>query len=167
MNGESGITQQMKKYVEILMAEKMNRINSLKNSAKNFIQNVKFPLMRRLVAAIALTTFSLLQSPITISYSEEALLFEEINTILCQPQYLWDCAQMVRISYRESNYIPTATNYDCYPYHINPDTYQPYICAGILQVMEIHVPDWSRLYDPWYSADISYKLWLGGERWGQ
>lgn len=75
---------------------------------------------------------------------------------------------MVATAYRESTYNPLATNYDCYPNHINPRTSAPYICVGLLQVMEIHVPNWTKLLDPWYNVEVSYRLWLDkrGQPWG-
>lgn len=71
---------------------------------------------------------------------------------------------MVSISYRESRFVPSAINYDCYPYHINPATGQPYICIGLLQVLGESMA----LQDPYYNVEISYQKWLlsGYTPWG-
>lgn len=115
--------------------------------------------------AVALSLFL----PVSFTHAEEPLSIEEVYAIICQPQYLWNCETMVSIAWPESNYIPTATNYDCYPNHINPITSKPYICVGLLQVMEIHVPDWTALWNPWYCVEVAYKLWLDRnmEPWGK
>lgn len=75
---------------------------------------------------------------------------------------------MVATSWRESRFVPQATNYDCYPDNINPATGLPYICVGLLQVMEIHVQDWRLLQDPYYNVEVAYSLWLkkGNQPWG-
>lgn len=124
-------------------------------------------IVNGLVIALAITISSLL-SPVPISHSEEPLSVEEVYAIICQPQYEWNCNQMVRIAYKESTYIPTATNYDCYPNHYNPRTGKPYICAGLLQLMEIHVENWQDLWNPWYNVEQAYRLWLesGVKPWG-
>lgn len=71
---------------------------------------------------------------------------------------------MVEVSYRESHFTPDATNYDCYPNHINPNTGFPYICLGLLQIMGTD----SRLYNPSYNIDQAYQKWLisGYTPWG-
>lgn len=75
---------------------------------------------------------------------------------------------MLNTVWRESRNIPSAINYDCYPYHLNPTTNLPYICAGLLQVMEIHNPFWPDLLLPIHNVDVAYKVWLANPRaWGQ
>jgi len=105
-------------------------------------------MIKRLVILSAIIASSLFHQ-VSISHSEEPLQIEEVYAIICQPQYLWDCDRMVATAFRESSYRPSATNYDCYPGHYNPATSKPYICAGLLQVMEFHVPNWTWLYYPY------------------
>jgi hypothetical protein len=115
------------------------------------------------LVAVALATTSFI--PANSVYADKPLSLEEAVTVLCQPQYKWDCNWIVNKAYQESNFDPGAVNLDC----DFSGTYK-YQCYGFLQVEAGNAPngDVEALKDLYINIYISYRLYLekGKDPWG-
>lgn len=117
----------------------------------------------RLVLGVLLAllfTFSQGKSLSNVQAEGSYLSEGEVRNLLCQPWLNWNCEEMVWIAYRESRWKTDAINYDCYPWHINPQTGSPYICAGLLQVIETNVDYWPSLLNPVQNVVEAYRIWV-------
>jgi hypothetical protein len=101
-----------------------------------------------LIAAVAMC------APPKASESAYALSGDEAVSIICAPQYAWDCETALAITWRESRWQPTATN--------------PYSgAAGIWQIHPIHRQPLSVSFDPEAATAFAYQLYMerGWQPW--
>jgi len=95
-----------------------------------------------------------LYAPPAPSQAAYALSADEVVSLVCAPQFAWDCETALAITWRESNWQPHA---------YNPSSG----CAGLWQLSPIHHARvtahgwlWSDTYDPSKNTVIAYELWL-------
>jgi hypothetical protein len=114
------------------------------------------------IAIVFLTLASTPLGPHDTVAANDALSTEEVYGLICQPQYVWDCRWFVQKAWDESNFIPSAVNYDC-------DNTKRFVmrCIGLLQLWDGH-GSLEELLDPQTNVDRAYRLYLekGKGPWG-
>lgn len=109
--------------------------------------------MRSFWLAVALFIATLpMCAPPRASEGAYALSGDEVVSLVCAPQFAWDCETALAITWRESNWQPHAYNAKSG-------------CAGLWQIHPLHGYSLSTRFDPEASTAIAYDLWLR-EGWG-
>lgn len=72
---------------------------------------------------------------------------EFVYSVVCAPEYEWDCATAVAIIERESGFDSFA---------VNPSSF----CVGWWQFYPGHGLAWEVMTDPYLSTQVAYSFWL-------
>ena len=78
----------------------------------------------------------------------------EIEKMICDPKYEWDCHIMSAIAMAESGQRCVINNAGT--------NRNGTIDYGLMQINSIHSFDYNQIYDCEYNLEIAYKVWLGG-----